>query len=174
MSTRLRKRKNCRPWPRQSGKPRGSDLPLKFFWAPWGVMKFAYLKDFNSYMVKPCSNPSKPSLFFSRNLQNDGTSKRMMGGWGYWFVIRERETMYPTNVEQPLRCSSWARTRWATRWRPYRLQPWSTPVSRGRKSQDGMLESDGNEKIAGFVFDTFYDEMWRYHIYCKLMRYIQI
>lgn len=65
--------------------------PSSFFVAPWGcpkVMKFAYLKYFNSYVVKPCRNTSKPSFFFPRNLQNDGTSKRMMGGWGYWFVIR--------------------------------------------------------------------------------------
>ena len=123
--------------------------------APWGcpkVMKFAYLKYFNSYMVKPCSKHVETQLFFPESPWWEVEDIDLLS------VIREREIKYPTNVEQPPRCSSWARTRWATRWRPYRLQPWSTPVWRGQlPSQDGMLESDGNEKNAGICVWYFED-----------------
>lgn len=150
--------------------------PSSFFVAPWGcpqIMKFAYLKYFTSYMVKPCRNTSKPSFFFSRNLRNDGTSKRMMGGWGYWFVIEGRPCTQPTlsshrgAVLEPGPGERHAEGR--------------IDFSLGRHQcrEDGSHKMGcwshiGNETIAGFVFDTFYDEMWRYQIYCKLKRYIQI
>lgn len=136
--------------------------------APWGcpkVMKFAYLKYFNSYMVKPCSKHVETQLFFP------GIS--MMGGWRYWFVI-----CYPREGDQvPNQCWAATEVQFLSQDQvsdTLKAVSTSALVDTGVARTTSVTRWDAGVRWEWKKCGDLCLILWRYYTYCKLKRYIQI